>query len=88
MECLLPAIYGRVVGCTRQIPATKIWVPLTRAQAFEACEWHIERCSDATDKRETWTGIRDTFGAEPNGMAFALHASQCRAIDRAESGAA
>jgi hypothetical protein len=62
---------------TREIPASKIWVPLTCAQAIAACEWHIKTHPTA-DARERFKQQRDTFAAEPADMIFVLHGGECR----------
>jgi hypothetical protein len=71
--------------CTRAIPASKIWVPLTRTQAIEACEWHINAHPEA-DGREQFKQQSDTFVAQPDDMILVLHNGEIQAMERAHDG--
>jgi hypothetical protein len=58
--------------CTRAIPASRVCVPLTRAQAIEACQWHVETHPDAGG-RDRFKQQRDSFAAAPDDTNFMLH---------------
>lgn len=59
------------------IPANRVIVPMTPAQAMEACEWQIEKHPDA-EARERFKRQRDDFAAlDPNAL-LVFHNGECK----------
>jgi hypothetical protein len=65
--------------CTRDIPASKIAILLTRAQAIEGCEHHMTTHKDP-EARERWTQQRETFAEAPEDAIFSLENGTCRML--------
>lgn len=60
-----------------EIPNRKIGVPLTRAQAIEGCDWHVEKARTA-EAREQWKQQRETFASTPDDALFLFENGECR----------
>jgi len=60
----------------KPIPTSRIFIPLTREQAIEGCEWQLNTAEG--EALEQWTAQRDSFGAMPAGTIFGFQNGECR----------
>ncbi len=60
----------------KPIPPNRIFIPLTREQAIEACEWQVEKHQTAGG-REQFKQDRDTFAASEPDTLFVFHDREC-----------
>ena len=70
-----PGVFTSWWICKREIPASRIWVPMTRAQAIEGCDWHAKH--SAPEGREQWTKQRHEFAAQSDDSLFMIHNGTC-----------
>jgi hypothetical protein len=62
---------------TRGIPARRVQVLLTRAQAMEGCEFW-EKDADNEESRSAWKQQRESFAAEPDDSLFLFRNGEAR----------
>jgi hypothetical protein len=65
----------------KPIPAVRVWVPMTRAQGIEACDWHVKTHPDA-EARERFQQQRDHFAALDDGTLILLHDGKGQLLER------
>jgi hypothetical protein len=69
---------------TRDIPVSKICVPLTRAQGIEACEWQVTH-EDDPEARASWQRQRDAFAEQPDNARFLFNNGECQTFEVGEA---
>jgi hypothetical protein len=67
----------------REIPRSKIMVPLTREQAIAGCQWHVETSPDAEGVKERWQSQLDEFARAPTGTVFLFNDGEFRCYQKA-----
>jgi len=76
-----PAAFNQWWVSTRAIPASRVWVPLTRAQGIEGCERHMTTHIDP-EARERFAQQRNRFAALDAKTLIVLHDGKGQLLER------